>query len=524
MFEPQAHYSVEKKITFKSFKGHADRWEVFPNLHLEEVTVPGTSDGYDILVKENYTVTIRAAHPRGFWYARRYLARQIEQHKALKIGRFKAEPSFEIRGIIEGFYGNPWTYEERLDMLAFCDSYHLNTYMYAPKDDRYHRDLWREPYPPKELSEITSYITHAQSLHLDFYFCISPGKDFVYNSPQDISALNAKVDQVLALGVRHICLLMDDIDYTLAADDQAAFQTPGKAHAYIANSLYSHVRAVVDHAVFVLCPTEYWQNYDTPYRQDIKASLHEDIRVFWTGYNTIAEFIPDEDGVTVQQSFEHPLILWDNYPVNDVTQDMIFLGPLRNRGPKLYQTHEGMVANPMIQWHLSKPALITMADYMWNSHTYHPESSYQQALKELVHHNPTLFLDFKKVADNFRYSIISYDSIDAIELAIENKDVPTVVQYYTELSQAIARLQADHDPLFMAQWQPWLDRLAWDHAWLLDIAAKNDSQIHLKAQQVSQHNHTVGTNFVVKLALRLGLYDGPLYKRHRINFWENTDV
>ena len=60
------------------------------------------------------------------------------------------------RGTIEGFYGSPWTAEERLDQLAFYGRYKLNTYVYAPKDDPYHRDRWREPYPPDALAQLRS--------------------------------------------------------------------------------------------------------------------------------------------------------------------------------------------------------------------------------------------------------------------------------------------------------------------------------------------------------------------------------
>jgi hyaluronoglucosaminidase len=56
-------------------------------------------------------------------------------------------PALRHRGAIEGFYGSPWTQQERLDQLDFYGRFKLNTYVYAPKDDPYHRDRWREPYP-----------------------------------------------------------------------------------------------------------------------------------------------------------------------------------------------------------------------------------------------------------------------------------------------------------------------------------------------------------------------------------------
>jgi hyaluronoglucosaminidase len=524
MFEPHAIYAVKRPLIFSNFKRHNGTWSTVPQLKINEVQVPGFKDDYDISVKESFDVTIKASHPRGFLYAKRYLAEQIESNKTLMVGKFHGRPSFFVRGIIEGFYGEPWSHDDRLDMLAFCNEFNLNTYMYAPKDDHYHRDLWRTPYPHEIIKQIHRYIQKAQDYFIDFYFCISPGKDFRYNVSDDIQALNLKIKQILNFGVRHFCLLMDDIDYNLVQADEKIFQTPGRAHAYIANTLYQYLCETVESPILVLCPTEYWQNYDTPYRQDIKNNLNPAIKVFWTGFNTIAEYIPNEDGVTVQKAFNHSLILWDNYPVNDVSQDMIYLGPLVNRGPNLYQTHEGMVANPMIQWHLSKPALITMADYMWNAHSYTSEKSYEKALKKLAKNDDSTFEDLKKVSENFRYSIIRYDTIEVIEHYIITGNISELVKYYQDVLESIERLRLRFDSLFMAQWDPWLQRFKWDYELLLDIARDDHQQIQSKIQLIKDFKHTTGTNFVVKLAIKLGFYEGPLYPNQRANFWEGFDA
>jgi hyaluronoglucosaminidase len=50
-----------------------------------------------------------------------------------------------IGELIEGFYGPPRSQEERLDLLRFAAAAGFNTWVHAPKDDPYHRRLWREP-------------------------------------------------------------------------------------------------------------------------------------------------------------------------------------------------------------------------------------------------------------------------------------------------------------------------------------------------------------------------------------------
>jgi len=52
---------------------------------------------------------------------------------------------FANRGVIEGFYGPPWSHQDRLDMIRFMGRVGMNMYFYGPKDDPFHREKWREP-------------------------------------------------------------------------------------------------------------------------------------------------------------------------------------------------------------------------------------------------------------------------------------------------------------------------------------------------------------------------------------------
>ncbi len=40
-----------------------------------------------------------------------------------------------IRGVIEGFYGRPWTHQQRLSLIDFLADRGMNTFVYSPKDD-----------------------------------------------------------------------------------------------------------------------------------------------------------------------------------------------------------------------------------------------------------------------------------------------------------------------------------------------------------------------------------------------------
>ena len=68
------------------------------------------------------------------------------------------------KGVIEGFYGLPWSHEARLSMVDFLADIGLNSYIYAPKDDPYHNKKWRDPYPKKRAEEISDLARDRKSV------------------------------------------------------------------------------------------------------------------------------------------------------------------------------------------------------------------------------------------------------------------------------------------------------------------------------------------------------------------------
>ena len=80
-----------------------------------------------------------------------------------------------LRGIVEGFYGTPWTFEDRADLIKFSGKHKLNAYIYAPKDDPYHRNKWREPYPEDKIKDLKDLISIGEKNKVRFIFAVSPG-------------------------------------------------------------------------------------------------------------------------------------------------------------------------------------------------------------------------------------------------------------------------------------------------------------------------------------------------------------
>ena len=132
-----------------------------------------------------------------------------------------------LRGIVEGFYGTPWTFEDRADLIKFSGNHSLNAYIYAPKDDPYHRDKWREPYPEAKIQELKNLITIANVNNVRFIFAVSPGLDLNFigeKANKDFNILMTKLDSIYEIGCRDFAIFFDDISAGLnSGRNQANF-------------------------------------------------------------------------------------------------------------------------------------------------------------------------------------------------------------------------------------------------------------------------------------------------------------
>jgi hyaluronoglucosaminidase len=288
-----------------------------------------------------------------------------------------------IKGVIEGFYGPPWTQAERLDMVAFCGAEGFNTWVHAPKDDPYHRKLWREPYPEPQLEQLAELVRACDRHGIELAYSIAPGLDVCYSDEGELQTLIAKCDQLRSIGVRTFQLLWDDIEHELnCAADEARYgssvKPSGAAQADFSNRFRA---AYLEGAPLVVCPMGYAGVGPTPYREAFGGGLDEGTVVYWTGPDIVPKEITRAQLDGAVEAFGHELLIWDNYPVNDFDPERLFLGPLRNRDATLFDGRcAGFVANAMVQAVPSKLALATVADYLRDPAGYDPDASFERAL------------------------------------------------------------------------------------------------------------------------------------------------
>jgi hyaluronoglucosaminidase len=290
-----------------------------------------------------------------------------------------------IRGVIEGFYGKPWSHEERLEMIRFCGREGLNTWVHAPKDDPYHRRQWRDPYPDEELALLEELVGEANAHGVEFVYAIAPGLDVQYSSDAELDALGSKCNQVRGVGIRSFQLLWDDIEHALGhAEDRerygSAEQPSGAAQCDFSNRVRE---SLLQPGPLVVCPMGYAGTGDSPYRRSFSTGVHPEIVVYWTGPEVVSiAIVREELDLAVRRFDGHAILLWDNYPVNDFDPARLFLGPLLGRDPRLAEGEcIGLVANAMVEAIPSKLALATVADWLGDPRAYDPLVSFERSLR-----------------------------------------------------------------------------------------------------------------------------------------------
>ncbi|MGX7031054.1 beta-N-acetylglucosaminidase domain-containing protein [Vagococcus zengguangii] len=442
-------------------------------------------DGYKLKVLSKDEVVIETGNMRGFQYGFESFMSLL---KVTKLGIYltKAEinhtPSFEMRGIIEGFYGIPWTSDDRLDLIDFLAANNMNTYMYAPKDDELQRKRWREFYPNEKLAEFETLLTKANDNQIDFYYMISPGNDINYLEESEVKVLTDKLQQMIDLGVNHFGLLLDDIDYILKGDIKNRFHSTAHAHAYLINQVNDYLASKLAAYELVICPTEYDNRFGSHYLEVLSQEVAPTIPFFWTGPDTLAGAITTEEIARMAKVYNRQMVIWDNVPVNDYQNDheLLFLTPYENRS-KFLANEEfqvlGIVSNPMCQWQMSKVMVGTMAEFLWNAAGYEPARAVTNTLTEL--YDERVLSEMLTLATYFpnRYmrGFYSQELLDAI-VAQEFETLDPQVSELAEVCQSLKVKLVDHKSY--SELAPWLDRgiedaLVWEkikhHPETLDV-------------------------------------------------------
>ncbi len=362
------------------------------------------SDEKYFITVEADKVLVEASTKRGVFRAVNTLAKLIVKNE-LKTGELEDYPIFAKRGYIEGFYGDTWVESKRLSVMELMAKYGMNTFYYAPKDDDYHREKWREVYPEKELSELKKLFDFATENELDFCWSIGPGLTYHYTSDTDFDLLINKIKNVYSIGVRNFGLLLDDIPADFQyEDDGKAFDSIVDAHVFLVNKTYNVLKSFDASITLTVCPTQYFGDEKDYYISKFGSSIPADVSLFWTGAEICSRVQTVREADEFFRSTRHKPLYWDNFPVNDAEmfQEM-HIGALLGRDKELYKSCEGIISNVMEYAECSKIPLMTIADYLWNPLMYNPDKSLENAHEEILGDKKELFF---YIADHLEVSCV----------------------------------------------------------------------------------------------------------------------
>lgn len=341
--------------------------------------IPAKAEGYYLHISEK-GIVVAGADERGLYYGVQTLLASMAEGK-LQPCTVTDWPDVAFRGVVEGFYGTPWSQEARLSQLDFYGKYKMNVYIYGPKDDPYHRDKWRVEYPEAEAKKLQVLLERAKMRGVNFYWAIHPGVDIKWTT-EDRDALMAKLEKMYQLGVRSFAVFFDDIwGEGAKADKQAELLNYVDAN---------FVQKKHDVAPLVLCPTIYnraWSGNGDKYLLTLGENLNKGIEVMWTG-NSVVHCIDRESMEWINDRIKRKGYIWWNYPVSDYVRDHILLGPTYGNGLDIAPLLSGFVSNPMEHAEASKISLYSIADYTWNMKHYDQKTSWERAIRAMYPDDP----------------------------------------------------------------------------------------------------------------------------------------
>ena len=348
--------------------------------------IPTQAEGYYLKVGRG-EIVIAGRDERGVLYGARTL-RQLLRDGTLPEVEITDYPEIAYRGVVEGFYGAPWSTEARASIIRFCGEYKMNTYIYGPKDDPYHRSPnWRDPYPRQEADELRRLVEVARESGVDFVWAIHPGQDIRWTD-EDRDNLLRKFEQMYDLGVRAFAVFFDDI---------SGEGTNPERQASLLNHIDEHfVKAKPDVQPLLMCPTDYakaWAQNGT-YIGKMGELLNPSINVMFTGDAVIAS-ITRECVEWVDEKLRRPVYIWWNYPVTDYIRNRLLMGPVYGNDTTLTSKEmRGFVSNPMEHAEASKIAIYGVGGYAWNPLTYDGIRAWRDAMKALLPEDADALLCF----------------------------------------------------------------------------------------------------------------------------------
>jgi hyaluronoglucosaminidase len=263
------------------------------------------------------------------------------------------------RGIIEGFFGRPWSWPVRQAYANFLQQNHYQYYIYAPKADRYLRRRWAEPWPAADYANLQQLGQAYRQAGVSWGIGLTPF---------EISEFDRDTQDRLDVKVRSINNLQPDILAILFDDMRGDNDSIMQMQVDITHRILEKSTA----SAFIMCPTYYSTDPvldkvfgDRPphYLETLGQRLDPAVHIFWTGEKVCSMTYPAEHLQAIAAQLGRKPFIWDNYPVNDGAKlcKFLHLKPFGEPAEHLAKWTAGQAINPMNQAYLSQIPLLTCA-------------------------------------------------------------------------------------------------------------------------------------------------------------------
>lgn len=293
-----------------------------------------------------------------------------------------------LAGVIEGFYGPPWTPRERLELFDWMAAWGLNTFVYCPKDDLKHRAAWRELYSGEEADRFSELLRAAKARNIRFIYGLAPGLDIRYGNESDVARLIERLDQMQRLGCDDFALLFDDIPERMDPADLKRWGSIAPAQCHVTNAAFAWTREHAPAGRFLFCPTAYCGRMaerefgGAGYLASIGAGLAPGIDVLWTGPEIISREITVAHVREVQAVLRRKPLIWDNLHANDYDGRRFYCGPYAGRPVELRNEVAGLLSNPNTEFPLNYVPLRTLGEFVRCTKGWDARNAYLSAMRE----------------------------------------------------------------------------------------------------------------------------------------------
>lgn len=337
-------------------------------------------------------------------------------------------------GVIEGFFGPQWRWTERAAYARFLAEQGFAFCFFAPKRCDALRRRWSEPWPPEEWRRLVALRGRYREAGVAFGVGLSPYALYRRFNREGERDLARSVETLNRLDLDLLGVLFDDMP--AGVPDLAWRQC----------RLVEQVRTLSNAKAIALCPTYYSDEavldaFSGPrpsgYLETLGAELAPDVHVFWTGPEVCSTVIDREHLEGVRGRLGRPVLLWDNYPVNDGPRmsRRLHLRAFTGRSELPGAPLSGHGANPMNAALLSQIPLATLAMLYADPAGYEPERALRAALGMLCDDETARCL----LEDLESFQDVGLDGLDVAE------------------RRALRRRYGALDSVFAAEVAAWLD-------------------------------------------------------------------